>query len=111
MLKEAVLIDDDELIRMGWRLQAEKSGILLHTFSSPIDFLQNGIDIEKSVAIYVDSNFGEGQMRGEVFVVQLHQAGYQNLYLATGYRQNHFSGLSFLKGIIGKESPWENDDS
>ena len=61
---------------------------------------------DKGVPIYIDSNLG-GAVKGEDISKDLHERGFTNLYLATGYSHKRFPRLPWLQDIVGKEVPWQ----
>jgi FixJ family two-component response regulator len=99
----AILIDDDELVRLVWQFQAKEAGVQLLTYNDPneVDFLAVNLD----TPIYLDSELENG-VKGENVAHKLHLQGFQNIYLATGYNPEDFKHLTFLKGVIGKSPPW-----
>jgi len=102
---DAILIDDDDLIRLVWKSKAKEKNIQLQCFSSSNEFLKQSTLISHNTKLYIDSNLGDG-VKGEVFAAELHAKGFFNLYLATGYAPEKFFDLKFLKGVLGKTPPW-----
>lgn len=100
----AVLIDDDALVRISWKLAAKKSGVLLHTFATPADFLAQRRNFEKNIPIYIDSELGEG-VKGETIAETFRAEGFTDLTLETGHPPEKFSAPAWLK-ITGKEPPF-----
>jgi hypothetical protein len=100
---DSVLIDDDMFIRMGWENYAKENKIKLMTFSSTRTFKEYQSNFSKNIKIYIDSNFGEGEPKGEDFAKELHDKGFKHIYMATGYDAEMFSNFTFLKGVVGKE--------
>lgn len=100
-----ILIDDDKLVQMVWRLAAKSNGKTLTVFSSPKEFSASESGLSKETAIYVDSDLGE-DVRGEDFAKQLHDRGFTNLYLATGRPPDSFPPMPWINGVIGKAAPW-----
>ncbi len=100
---DLVLVDDDILVRMTWKMAAQQKNKNLLALGS-LDELSERLDgLNRSVPIYLDSNLGGG-VKGEDFAHQLAEAGFQQIYLATGYRPTDFGSLpSGVKGIVGKE--------
>lgn len=104
-LPDCILIDDDPLVHMTWKIAAREKGKLLRTFSSREEFLAAAADIVRSTPIYIDSNLGNA-VKGETVAEELYALGYTELYLATGYVAERFTKMTWLKGVIGKEPPW-----
>jgi hypothetical protein len=102
---DAVLLDDDPLVHMMWKLAAKKAGKSLIAFSKVADLRAQALTLPKSTPIYLDSDLGpEG--RGEVIAQELRAQGFTELYLVTGYEPGQFAHLTWLKGVLGKGAPW-----
>ncbi len=101
---KAVLIDDDELVKLTWSASARKNGIELISVSSlnEVDLTQ----LKKDVTFYIDSDLGRDQIRGEAIAKQLYEKGFANIFMATGYVDEDFSGMDFLKGVLSKAPPF-----
>lgn len=100
-----VYIDDDYILRLGWENLARKKDMKLLTLATIGEFNSYVSQISKEgTKIYIDSNLGEGSIRGEEFARVLHAEGYKLLYLATGYEKDQFSSYPWLK-VQGKECP------
>jgi len=102
---DAVLIDDDPLTRMVWENDAADLGKRLRTFSTVAEFFKEAGGIDRTTPVYVDSNLGEG-VEGTVESRRIHEMGFGEVYLATGYAPEKFAGFTHLRGVIGKEPPW-----
>jgi len=100
-----VLIDDDSLVRLTWKVAAKNSSVDFQSFSSLEEFLNQKDQFSSSVTIYIDSNLGNG-VRGEVVAEQLHKLGFTQIYLATGYEPGQFGHIPWIKGIVGKDPPF-----
>ncbi len=55
----------------------------------------------------IDSELGHSEPKGEDWAKELYSRGFQNIFLATGHNPDYFKKLPWIKGIIGKEAPWE----
>jgi FixJ family two-component response regulator len=95
-----VLIDDDELIREGWKLLAIKKNIALITYANADDF----VDCDLRTPIYIDVELASNKNGIEV-ARSLSQKGYQKLYLCTGHVDIKLSDYPFLSGIVNKNFP------
>jgi len=104
---DCVLIDDDELVRLMWRLAAEGVGKRLLVLAQSADFWARSSHLSPSVPIYVDYNLPP-HLAGDAFARQLAAAGFTNIYFQTGHDVASISTLTrpWLKGVIGKEPPW-----
>ncbi len=105
---EAIYIEDDKYLRMGWEKEAEKAGVKLFTIESPEKFSEIEDNLSKeSSRIYIDQNYDDiSSIKGINFAKELHKKGYQNLYLVTGYNADSLDCPDWLE-VTGKDSPWE----
>lgn len=103
-LYDAVLIDDDHIIRTTWEFYAVIKSKKIKSFSDPSSFISDISSYDKRVNIYIDSNLNKDQ-KGEDFAKYLYQLGFVNIFITTGYDKSRFSEYTFLKGIINKEPP------
>ncbi|MDD2804905.1 MAG: ATP-binding protein [Elusimicrobiales bacterium] len=102
--KRAVLLDDDMLVQMNWKLAARAAGAEFSAYETPEE-LASGLDgAAKDTPLYIDSELGRG-VRGEEVARELLEKGFTDLTLATGHPPERFAALTWLK-IAGKEPPW-----
>jgi len=99
------LVDDKQSIRDAWELSASRSNVTLETFQNSKDFLNNLSRIDVNAHIYIDHDLNENQT-GLELAKTLHERGYGNIYLATGYQQNEFETFHWLAGITSKMPPF-----
>ena len=102
---DIVLIDDDPLVRMSWKMVAKQKGKSILVCSSVEDFRSKWADLDRSIPIYVDSHLGGG-VQGEDFAQELALQGFTEVFLATGYRSSDFIGKPGIKGVVGKDPPF-----
>jgi hypothetical protein len=102
---DAILIDDDSLIRTCWEQIAEAKQKVLVLFSTAEEFMRIASTFAKDIPIYVDVSLANG-VRGEDVAMKLSTLGFCNLYLATGYDPANFANLPFIKGVIDKYPPF-----
>jgi hypothetical protein len=103
---DAVLIDDDALVRATWKIAAARSGKNFRSFATAAEFMKEAGNLDPATRVYIDSELGDGVM-GEAESVKIHELGFSEIYLATGHEPAKFSGLAHLRGVTGKEPPWE----
>ena len=103
---DAVLIDDDPLVRMTWKHAASGAGKKLLSFSSPAEFFRALSGIHRKTAIYIDQELG-GQITGIQAAARMTEFGFTEIYLATGHKGIPRRELEHLKGVVGKEPPWQ----
>lgn len=101
----AVLIDDDEIVRMNWEAAASEAGTRFKSFKSPNAFLSWADHIPKSASVFIDSNLGDGQ-KGELVAETIHEMGFNDIKLTTGYAPDDFSEIPWINEVVGKEPPW-----
>lgn len=102
---DAVLIDDDALLRKTWTLTAEKAGKRLLAFASPAEFLSAAESLDRRTPVYIDEDLGDG-ITGTQESLRIHEAGFQDITLTTGYEPERFKRLPHLRRVIGKTPPW-----
>ncbi|TXG77879.1 hybrid sensor histidine kinase/response regulator [Candidatus Dojkabacteria bacterium] len=102
--KKMVLIDDDNLIHLGWEMCADKKQVDLASYFTIDDFLRDSDKFSKDTAIYIDSNLKDG-VKGEIESKKIFDLGFENLILASGL---DFQQLPYwIKGNQGKAFPLE----
>lgn len=99
---DAILLDDDPLIHQVWLMAAKKKGKNICCFSKKEDLFSSLKDYPSNTPIYIDSNLGENEQRGEEVARELYALGFTELYLATGYAANIIQAPSCIKRVVGK---------
>lgn len=102
---DAILIDDDPLVRRTWEIAAARSGKKLWTFPAESGFLKEAAGLARETPVYVDAHLADGE-RGEKVCRRIHELGFRRIYLATGYEPDALGELPHLRGIVGKDPPW-----
>ncbi|MDD5209455.1 MAG: HAMP domain-containing sensor histidine kinase [Elusimicrobiales bacterium] len=105
----AVLLDDDSLVHMNWKLAAKAAGVELRAYKTPEDFAAATETLSKDAAIYIDSDLGK-DIKGEDIAKDLREKGFTDITMATGHGSEKFSRLPWLK-VTGKEPPWASGQS
>lgn len=105
LLKTNILLDDDPLVRMVWKIQAKKNNLPFVEFSNKEDFYIAISSFDKESTIYIDSELGQG-IKGEEIVEDIAQMGFQHIFLTTGHDKSHFGEIKGLTDILGKGAPW-----
>lgn len=98
-----ILIDNDKIIQLSWRMRASKTGKKIECYFTIDDFLNNLPSFD--VTIYIDSNLGEN-IKGEVEAQKLYNMGFTNVYLTTGFSDIRIEEYPWLKGKISKSPPF-----
>lgn len=104
--RQAVLLDDDQIVHMNWETAAEEAGIELKSYKTPGELLADLGSFFKATPVYIDSELG-ADAKGEDVAAVLKEKGFTDLTLVTGYSPERFTHLSWLK-VRGKESPWRS---
>ncbi|MEK7232426.1 MAG: HAMP domain-containing sensor histidine kinase [Elusimicrobiota bacterium] len=107
---DAVLIDNDPLTRMNWKMAASQSGRKLKSFSTVAEFLKEAPAISRETSVYVDAKLADG-VNGAQESLRIHELGFQEIYLATGHEAARFSAYKHLRGVVGKDPPWNEDST
>lgn len=102
MNRKIVLIDDDSIMHMGWQMEARNHAVDLSCFFTIDEFLAVASEFPKTTEIFVDSNLADGK-KGEIESEKVHNLGFENIYLATGYAPEDFEKPSWIKEIRGKK--------
>ena len=104
-IPDCILIDDDPLVHMTWKMAGRERGKTVRVFKSREEFLAAASRISFTTPIYIDSSLGHG-VKGELVAKELYALGFTELYLATGHGAEKFANIPYIKGVIGKEPPW-----
>ncbi|MBI4350962.1 MAG: HAMP domain-containing histidine kinase [Elusimicrobia bacterium] len=99
-----ILLDDDPLVHMNWKLAAKAAGMELRACKTPSDLDAAIENLPKDTPVYIDSDLGDG-IKGETIAADLHNKGYSDITMATGHSPEKFAHLPWLK-VTGKEPPW-----
>lgn len=100
----AVLLDDDLLVHMNWKLAAKTAGVELKVYKTPEDFAAAIETLSKDALIYIDSDLA-GDIKGENIAKDLYEKGFTAISMGTGHSPEKFTHLPWLK-VTGKEPPW-----
>lgn len=102
---EAILIDNDKLVRFSWEFSAESAGIKLYTFSSLREFEEAKTNFCLTTPIYIDSLL-DNQIKGEDLARDLYKNGFKTIFLSTGCDFERFKYMPWLAGLIEKNPPF-----
>ncbi|MBF0314348.1 MAG: HAMP domain-containing histidine kinase [Oligoflexia bacterium] len=107
---QAVLVDDDEYIRIDWSKYAKKAGIKFLAVESSAQLMNMTPKLSKELCeVFIDRELGEGLPKGEDVAITLYEQGFKKLSLATGHPADMFAHLPWLK-CQGKVCPWSDED-
>lgn len=102
---DAILIDDDHLVRLTWKVAAKSQKKVLLAFATPQEFIDQMQIFDFDTPLYIDSKLGNG-IKGEEIALELYKQGFNQIYLATGYESQNFKPMSWIRAIVGKEPIW-----
>lgn len=107
--RTVVLIDDDDLIHVTWRIYCRVRGVDLLSFSSVETAVGSpavrSLTRDLATWIVVDSDLGQGVARGEVSSRVFNELGFARIWIATGHLPQEIQVSEWVTGIRGKE-PW-----
>lgn len=103
---DAILIDDEKLIRTLWLAKARELNKKIVVYDSIDAFKREAFTLNKDATIFLDSSLGVDEsgnrIQGEAFVPYIHGLGFTNIYMATGHEPEKFAHVKNLKGVVGK---------
>ena len=102
--KMAILLDDDMLVHMNWKLAAKAAGVELKAYKTPEELSAGAKNLHKDTPVYIDSDLGNN-IKGEDIAIELRDKGFTCITMATGHGADKFAHLPWLK-VTGKEPPW-----
>ena len=106
---DAVLIDDDAMMRRAWSMCAKQAGKRFLASRSLSDFMANSHRVAPETDIYIDCQLGD-DAAGHDVARELNERGYKSLFLATGRAKTDVEPLPFLKEIRDKTPPFRRKD-
>jgi len=102
--RTAILLDDDMLVHMNWKLAAKAAGVELKAYKIPEDLTAGAENLPKDTPVYIDSDLGNN-IKGEDIAIELRKKGFTDITMATGHGADKFAHLPWLK-VTGKEPPF-----
>ncbi|RYZ65540.1 MAG: hypothetical protein EOP09_14100 [Proteobacteria bacterium] len=103
---DAVLIDDDPLVRLFWAQFGRKNGLTIEPFTSGQEFQVRAAEFPKSTRLFIDSSLADG-IKGEVISEQFSKMGFERIFLTTGYDPDPSLERPWIKAIFGKSPELE----
>ncbi len=98
---DAVIIDDDMIVHQNWKRHGELNNKKYLIVKDENEFWENADRVSFATPIYLDVNLGNN-ISGIDVAKRLHDAGFLNLSLATGYGAQELQVPDFIKSVIGK---------
>lgn len=102
-----VLIDDDKLVRLNWSLYCSERKFVFYEFPDVDTFMKSCSAISYESYIFVDSSLGNN-IKGEVEAEKIYLAGFNKIYLSTGYDPQMIALPEWIHKQVSK-SPKEID--
>ncbi len=102
-LNKVVFIDDDYLMHMSWKMEADQKGINLDCYHTIDEFLGKGSEYDLKTKIFIDSNLKDG-IKGEIESEKIAKLGFTELFLATGYSASDIDKPEWIKEVVGKRA-------
>lgn len=103
--RAAIFLDDDEGLVMAWKLRALDQKVQLFTYGHYEDFLKEAQNFDRRIPVFIDLNFGK-QALGFEFARYFHEAGFENIFIATGQKAADLVKPFYVKEILGKIPPF-----
>ena len=98
-----LLLDNDQLLREVWQLQADSYQINLIAYASSDELFSDIDNLKPTYPIYIDVHL-DNEKGGSV-AERLFELGFQNLYLITeSYNKDEFN-IPQVKQVIDKSFP------
>jgi len=105
---DAVLIDDQSVVRETWQLVSKMKHKKMKSYAHPDHFFEEADRIEKNTNIYIDSHLSDN-LKGELVAKKIKSMGFERIYLATGSDQGEFPAeMPWIDGIRDKICPFVN---
>ena len=102
---DCVLIDDDiDIIHTVWKISAKEKNKNILCLNDEPTFLTKYSELSSETPIYIDVNLANG-VSGIDVAKRVHQLGFKNINLATGYEADSFDKPEYINSISGKDFP------
>lgn len=99
---DLVLIENEEMHRLTWKVWAKRKGLGILTFTSADDFLLRAARLSKSTPIFMDFDLDDN-MTAQNYLPKLHKLGFSEIVLVTSHRDLKKEDFFGTKAIIGKD--------
>ena len=104
--KTVILIDDDNLTHLSWKLASKKTEVNLKTYYSVEEFLENSNSLDRRTPVYIDLELGP-DLRGDVLSEDIFNQGFTELFISTGYDPDYIEKPQWIKAILDKKPPFQ----
>lgn len=99
---DLVLIENEEMHRLTWKVWAKRKGLGILTFTSADDFLLHAARLSKSTPIFMDFDLDDN-MTAQNYLPKLRKLGFSEIVLVTSHRDLKKEDFFGTKAIIGKD--------
>lgn len=99
---DLVLIENEEMHRLTWKLWAKRKGLGILTFVSADDFLLRAARLSRSTPIFMDFDLDDNKT-AQNYLPELHRLGFSEIVLVTSHRDLKKEDFLGTKAIIGKD--------
>lgn len=99
---DLVLIENEEMHRLTWKLWAKRKDLGILTFVSANEFLLHASRIPKSMPIFMDFNLDDS-MTAQNYLPEVRRLGFSEIVLVTSHRDLKKEDFIGTKAIIGKD--------
>ncbi|MBL7543917.1 MAG: HAMP domain-containing histidine kinase [Bdellovibrionaceae bacterium] len=103
---DAILIDDDSIVHMTWKISATQSGKKFVGFKNYNDFLKHTNEFNLSTAVVIDLHLEDG-VDGSLVAQHVFNLGFKNIFIGTGKAASEVPEFPWIKGVIGKAPIWD----
>ncbi|KAB8033272.1 ATP-binding protein [Fluviispira multicolorata] len=101
----AILINDDSLIKMVWHLTAIKQNKKIVIYKNLEKFLDNLEMYDHGTSLFIDIDY-LNKNSGNKKVLQIYNLGFKQIYLITGQNPSLFIPAKWVNAIVTNEPPW-----
>lgn len=101
-LYDAIVVDDDELVHMTWKMLSQEKNKSVLLLKKPKELKIQLAFINKKTPLFIDSQLADG-VRGEQVAKEFYDLGFKTIYLSTGRDPAEFASMDWIKAIVGKD--------
>lgn len=99
-----ILLDDEDIVHLNWKYEAERRGIDFLSFYTAAELLKHLRSInEKETPVYIDFELG-GDNNGIEVAKKVSEFGFKNIVITTGH-ESSVPKPDFILGVQGKDFP------
>lgn len=103
---DAILIDDDDLVRANWEESARLNRKKIKSFSSFKNFILKSESFNRESVIFIDYELKNDEQKKDFYKI-IHDHGFKKIWIQTGYLESEVTKPKFVSGVIGKTPIWE----